>query len=313
MQIVLWATRRRWRSLQILFWVTLGFLVAFQLAYQLDDLEHVHSLDSTFHQALHAFRYADPLTTTQVTRATHPHLWTNPTVANSNSNSTRPAYDNISSSYLSKQVHNLKLPTILAQLNGEMANNLSFLAHARGLQYMLLKHYGLETNLLLRHQTDAQGKDISKWFRASQNIQKCFPALRNWDFSHGAHWTEWEERVLQQENWLEIQQLATLDLVNGKSSAIFTTQRPKPLERKQVDESLRLFQQLLRSPEQPAVVEESSNANAISLPYLYSESMDDWMFIDEYYDDFLELLQFDRRCCKQVPDPDESVFVSNMT
>jgi hypothetical protein len=322
MQILLWVKRRRWRSLQILFWVTLGFLVA----YQLDaDLEPVHLLDSAFRQVLDASRYDYdyaydyPLASTQVTRATHPHLWTPSTVTNSSSNSssssnsnvnsTRPAHENNS-----KPSYNLRLPTILAQLNGEMANNLSFLAHARGLQYMLLKHYGLETNLLLRHQTDDQGKDISKWLQASKNIQKCFPALRKWDFSQGAHWAEWEQRVSQQQRWLDIQKLATLDLVNGKRSSIFVTQRPKPLERKQLEEALQLFQQLLQSesPERPTVVE-SSNANtAVSLPYLYSESMDDWMLIDEYYDDFRELLQFDRRCCKQAPDPDESVFVSNV-
>jgi hypothetical protein len=173
----------------------------------------------------------------------------------------------------------------------------------------------------LRHQTDGKGRDIGKWVKASRNIQQCFPALRKWDFSHG-NWTEWEQRRNQQQSWLEIRQLFTLDLVNGKRSSIFNSPgrqiQPEPVERKQVDESLQLFQQLLlqSSEQRPTVeVESSSNAsaNAISLPYLYSRSMDNWMFIDEYYDEFRELLQFDRRCCKQVPDPDESVFVSNVS
>jgi hypothetical protein len=304
------SARRRWRALQILFSVMLVFLVA----YQFDaDLAPAHLLDSTFRQALHVARDYPPANT-QVTRATHPHLWTTWIVTNSNSTRLGPAHENNSSPHGSTQVQNLKLPTIFAQLNGEMANNLSFLAHARGLQYMLLKHYGLETNLLLRHQTDEKGNDSKKWVQPSQDIQKCFPALRKWDFSHGAHWTEWEQRASQQEDWLDIQQRYTLDLVNGKRSAIFTFQRAKPVERKQLDESLQLFQQLLlqQSPERPTVVE-SSDDSTISLPYLYSESMDNWMLLDEYYDDFRELLQFDRRCCRQVPDPDESVFVSDAT
>jgi hypothetical protein len=162
-------------------------------------------------------------------------------VTNLNSTQLGPAHENNPSPHGSIQVQDLKLPTILAQLNGEMANNLSFLAHARGLQYMLLKHYGLETNELLRHQTDEKGNDNKKWVRA-RSVQKCFPNLRKLNFSHGAHWTEWEQRGSQQERWLDIQQRYTLDLVNGKRSAIFTFQRSKPVERKQLDESLQLFQ-----------------------------------------------------------------------
>ena len=227
-----------------------------------------------------------PLASTQVTRSTHPHLWAAWTVDKLNLNST-------------VQDQNSKLPTIIAQLRGEMGNNLCVLVHARGLQYMLLEHYGLETNLLLRHQTREDGRDVSKWLSASRNVQELFPALRKWDFSHGGNWTEWNERVSQQQSWLDIQQLSTLNLINAA-------------ERKQIDKCMQLFQQLLQSPERPTIVESSSNANQISLPYLYSQNLG-FFFVDKYYDEIRELFQFDRRSCKQVPDPDESVFVSHTT
>jgi hypothetical protein len=199
--------RRRWRALQILFWVTLVILVAHQLGADLGPVNFYfrQALDySSYPLASTSVRMAtdshlwttfnntstwttnsslnnytreqaqhendpsshnvsiqqqqqqqqpldDPLASTSVRRATHPHLWTTFNTSSwttnySLDNSTpqqaqhenEPSSHNVSIHQQQKAQNLSKLPTILAQLSGEMGNNLSFLIHARGLQYMLL-------------------------------------------------------------------------------------------------------------------------------------------------------------------------------
>jgi len=48
-------------------------------------------------------------------------------------------------------------------------------------------------------------------------------------------------------------------------------------------------------------------------PYLRSTSFADPYLVDEHYDDLVELFRFnEERCCSEVPDPDETVVVSNI-
>jgi hypothetical protein len=50
----------------------------------------------------------------------------------------------------------------------------------------------------------------------------------------------------------------------------------------------------------------------ISFPYLHAKSFVNRNFFDLFYDDFRQFFIFDHStCCAQVPDPDESVFVSS--
>jgi hypothetical protein len=52
------------------------------------------------------------------------------------------------------------------------------------------------------------------------------------------------------------------------------------------------------------------NAN-ITLPVVFDKHMINFAGVDDYYNDFRAFFAFDDQlCCKALPDPDETVFVS---
>jgi hypothetical protein len=58
----------------------------------------------------------------------------------------------------------------------------------------------------------------------------------------------------------------------------------------------------------PMMMEPGAN---IRVPYILADQMVDLSFLDRFKDDFLEFLKFDdQACCAQVPEADETVFVS---
>jgi hypothetical protein len=176
--------------------------------------------------------------------------------------------------------------TIVVQLSGEMGNQLSKIAHGHALFLWLKREFRLDATVVLRHQTKP------KWVRGRDNLQKCFPATRSYDFS-AANTLEFENRSRQQSAWLG----SSLDAINNPESAA------------NVSRALQLFAQFNRSEvhEQHSSM---SNSN-ISLPFLYADLLvSNDLFMDRFYDDFRELFRFDPACCQQRPEPDESVFVS---
>jgi hypothetical protein len=181
--------------------------------------------------------------------------------------------------------------TIVVQLSGEMGNQLSKIAHGHALFLWLKREFRLDATIILRHQ------EKPKWISARENVQKCFPATRTYDFS-AANTLEFENRSRQQSALLG----SSLDAINNPESVA------------NVSRALQLFAQLNRS----AVHEQHSSSNSmgnsnISSPFLYSDFlvMDD-LFMDRFYDDYRELFRFDPACCQHRPDPDESVFVSGL-
>lgn len=178
--------------------------------------------------------------------------------------------------------------TIVVQLSGEMGNQLSKIAHGHALLLWLKREFRLDATIVLRHQEKRK-----KWIPARENVQKCFPATRSYDFS-AANTLEFDNRFQVQSAWLG----SSLDAINDPESVA-----------NDVSRALQLFAQFNRSAE---VHEQHSSSNSnISLPFLYSDLlvMDD-LFMDRFYDDYRELFRFDPACCQHRPEPDESVFVS---
>ena len=176
----------------------------------------------------------------------------------------------------------------IAQLSGEMGNNLGKLAHGYGLAWWLQEEYGLmNSTIVLRHQ-----EGHNKWLRARAGLQKCFPNTRSWDFETG-NTPEFLSRQTQQAEWL------------GSKFA----EAPPGKDKDEVDQFLQEFLQLLRHENaKPA----EGSSSTISLPFLYANSFVMLStFMDRYYDNYRQLFSFDdTACCKLKPDPDESVFVS---
>jgi hypothetical protein len=66
---------------------------------------------------------------------------------------------------------------IVIQLSGEMANQLSKLAFAYGVKWILEEDYQTSSKIILRHE------EKEKWIRARESVVTCFPKLRHLEFS----------------------------------------------------------------------------------------------------------------------------------
>ena len=176
--------------------------------------------------------------------------------------------------------------TFLVQVRGEMGNNLQRIAHGHALKWYAEDELHFSPQLLMRHLKKP------KWKSAQADIYQCFPALRSLDYEGGMEqnfvrfqkshptWlanqgTEWNEKLNMVKD--ESHENITIGLQAMKKLAVI---RNKP------------------HPEYPIVVLGGPMRNAL---------------IDKYYQRFRdELFLFDKgnECCKQLPEPDEVVFVS---
>lgn len=178
--------------------------------------------------------------------------------------------------------------TIVVQLSGEMGNNLAKLATGRGLQLWARHFYGIETDLVLRHQ------EHSKWVGAMKDLTRCFPKLRNWDFQLG-NGPNYGERLAQQNQLL------------GTNRSSFLHLKTSRLE--DIHQSLSTLRSILQTEQNVTML---SNSQNITLPFLLADRLskiDLWP--DMLYDEYRKLFEFDDdACCKSKADPVESVFVS---
>jgi hypothetical protein len=197
------------------------------------------------------------------------------------------------------------LPTIVVQLRGELGNHLSTIAHGRGLQLYALELFGLESNLLLRHQVMPDGTTSNaKWEPTRQTIQRCFN-FSDWDFSRGGRWKEFHERQAQQEHWLDFLDIKKMDSINGRRMNGLYFKDNQPVRAPDIERGLETFMQILIQKDRPAIPQSAT----LSLPFLVSESMDNNVLIDMYLDYLKALFQLDQSCCGKVePQADESVF-----
>jgi hypothetical protein len=178
-------------------------------------------------------------------------------------------------------------------LSGELANNLHHIAHGVGLQRWAKERHGIDSNIILRHDTGPNSRSAKpKWKSARDDILQCFDNLQ-WDFTAG-NTKEYQQRKSLQEQWLGAKHDKLTGLINSKNTEDIT----KGLEL--------LASEIIVDADRPAI--EMVGAN-IQLPYLLSQSLHVFPFIDDYYDHYRDLFRFNTsRCCAEIPEKDESVF-----
>ncbi|CAJ1959409.1 unnamed protein product [Cylindrotheca closterium] len=201
------------------------------------------------------------------------------------------------------------LPTIVVQLRGELGNHMSAIAHGYGLQLYALELFGLETKLLLRHQVMSDGITSNpKWIPTSQTLQRCF-SFDDWDFSQGGRWEEFNTRKMQQENWLDFLELKLMSSVNGRRMKGLVFNDNQPVTTEDIHKGLESFMGALRKQDKKPTIPSFAD---ISLPFLFSESIDNTVLVDRYWKylrSFFTLDLSSSSCCgDEEPYPDESVF-----
>jgi len=224
-----------------------------------------------------------------------------------------------------------KIISLVVPLRGEMANILSRLVFAKGIQWWVQEHYYDNTmdKDLPSFQVDVIGErqeGTSKWKTAVRDLQQCFPKLRTFDFQGGKWDPDFQARQAQQESLLAEweQEIAQ----NGKTQPEHYNNNNNLLMIDRADsdcgetEWFCLHQQLafLRSilakmnqeQKDPSLANHTTTTNnRYSLPYLTSTQMSSFdVIVDQYYPKIQQWLAFDYdACCGPVqPHAEEVVF-----
>lgn len=172
--------------------------------------------------------------------------------------------------------------TIVVYLSGEMGNHLLILAKSLTVKLVAKEKYGISAELVLRHQQHP------KWVHGRNSIQDCFPKLRHYNFS-AANTNAFDKLVLEQDRTLR-EDSARLKIVGDQDNA------------DTVEDALLYWRSML----------ESHVDNGMAAPFLTVAKWCPPEMIDRYFDQLERFFEFDKiACCKTLPDPDESVFVSS--
>jgi len=220
---------------------------------------------------------------------------------------------------------------LVVQCRGEMGNHLSAIAHGIGIQLWALQEFNLSTHMFLRHQTSTKsnttksrgqlGKflDNPKWIRTNKVLKTCFPALKDWEFSLGSLWTDFDRQwSIQQQryhdsNYQEQHELfERSSLVNGRImiGRSENDDVKEPITTQDMHDGVGAYAQLWHS-EQKNNEKSVPSPSLLPVPFLYSDSLDDMVLLYRYLPVFRQLFRIDPSCCGPArPDPDESVFVS---
>jgi hypothetical protein len=190
--------------------------------------------------------------------------------------------------------------TIVVMLMGQFGNYISGIAHAKGLQAALLKEYGVHANLALFHDRNPR-----VWKRVRRELQACFPNLRPFDFEK-ANGPEYQERARQQNKWLSTQQRRRLGSINEAINPPYAL--VGVINETRVMAGLRSYHELLNDPTGPNIPADAE----LRVPYLLSNTLSSNFAVDKFYNEIRDFFRFDDgdSRCAQVPDPEESVFVS---
>ena len=216
--------------------------------------------------------------------------------------------------------------SIVIQLTGEMGNNLNKIAYGYGLQLLAERRYNITTNLVMRHQ-----EEHPKWRLAVQNLQQCFPNLKEFDYSAG-NTVEFREKQLQQTLYynadigVEVDNDADMNsavgqyLLNIPNSNEVTTnvalEKFSKIVKKQQTilnkniESEGFDPELVQLLKQQQQGDKSNPINTtIRLPFIYANHMVDDYMKDILFDEYHTFFNFDNEaCCNILPDENEIVY-----
>jgi hypothetical protein len=183
--------------------------------------------------------------------------------------------------------HRSRTISLVVELRGELGNQLSSLAGARITQWLAAQR-GISIRIVAQHQ--AKGK----WVKGRDDIQTCFPNLRDLDFEGGTWNEEFREQERVQNTWLTTdQQESNLTDVHRES---------------QLDFLKTLLDQQERGESK---IPTESSASHYSTPFLKAR-MFFWFQIvrnEAWYHVIREWLRFDEAaCCSDLPLDNEIVF-----
>jgi hypothetical protein len=194
--------------------------------------------------------------------------------------------------------------SIVVNLAGQLGNHLCLLAHAKGIQLQLKEDHGLEAEILL------QKKDSLPKVRAE--LWKCFPETRSLAY---ASEEELGQRKEQQKTWLEIHGLSR---VKTKVARMINKKLNHPYgmvgisSSPQQTNALNLFYENLVMYDGNKTSPIGLADAKISIPFLLTSNQATSHTMDKYYNEIRDYFHLSADCCAQVPDPDETVFVSEM-
>jgi hypothetical protein len=168
--------------------------------------------------------------------------------------------------------------TIVVYLTGEMGNHLLILAKSLSVKLMANEKYGISAEFVLRHQQSP------KWVHGRNSIQSCFPKLRHFNFS-AANTDAFDKLAREQDKgpWDPARLKIVSDIDNADT----------------MDDALLYWKSVLES-----------HVDGVA-PFLTVAKWCPLVMIDRYLDQLRSFFEFDKiACCKALPGPDESVFVS---
>jgi len=174
--------------------------------------------------------------------------------------------------------------SIVTQLGGEMGTNLQHIAYSRGVQIMLKRRKGIDTNMKIRHQ------DKDTWINGYLDIKRCFPKMKKWDFSF-ANTDEFAIAHDQQIKWLD-----SIGIKEPETRG------------KNLNKFINYYSSIAKNTPPDNI---STNINGTSaIPHLLvSRTTEINYFIDKYLAEIRDLFEFNHdKCCRLKPDPDEAVF-----
>jgi hypothetical protein len=183
--------------------------------------------------------------------------------------------------------------TIVVFLSGEMGNHLSILAKALCVQLMAENEYNVTAKLVFRHQSHP------KWTRAREDLERCFPNLRGFNFS-AANSVAFDDFSIAQDQLLthggwDPAKLKLISDFDNKAS---------------IQNSLAYWKNMLDSPSIPTT-NETSDTLEVTFPFLSVAVWCPLDILDQHLDEIRDFFEFEKSfCCRLQPDIDESVFVS---
>jgi len=200
--------------------------------------------------------------------------------------------------------------SMIVELEGEMANHLSLVAHAYAIKRSIEKHLMASTRRAVEIQLIGQHQDQPNWIGVRDNLQMCFSHFfASFDFEGGG-WDkkQFAKRSAQQKAWLQRRGIRT-------STGLLYVDPRDCRDRNQcwrpaADHLIALLGEQESNPAHESIQEDdapSDVATTLSLPFLTSTSLSSRNdLIEEYYDELRALFQFDdERCCEALPADDE--------
>jgi hypothetical protein len=183
---------------------------------------------------------------------------------------------------------------IVMDCMGELGNYLHFHAHGYGL-YVMAKEYGINANVIFHRRERSTPKKAKA---TTQILNQCFPVFQEFELDE-THDILRSRRV--QEEWLGEERASKFVLRHSQHD----------VEPKALDMMFRRLQQAIIERESNPPTDPEHNELLLPLPFLQVSVMKNFAFLDEHYDIYRSLFQMNEtKCCDQVPDPDETVFVS---